>query len=174
MSPGVEGYEVRPAGPDELETLPELERAAARAFAPWGLDALFASATTPIETFRDAQARGHLLVAVHGHAPVGFAMISRVDWHAHLDELDVHPDHARRGVGRALVDAAMELARAEGRTRMTLATMRAIPFNGPWYQRLGFRELAEDELGAGLRTILRGELAGGYPRVDRVILGRDL
>lgn len=174
MSPGLEGVEVRLARPDELEQLPELERIAARAFAPWGLDVLFSSATTPIDVFRAAQERGHLLVAVRAGVPIGFAMISRVDWHAHLDELDVHPDHARQGVGRALVEAALALARSEGRTWMTLATMRAIPFNGPWYERLGFRELAEDELGPGLRTILRGELAGGYPRVDRVILGRDL
>jgi len=174
MSPAPEGFEVRLARPDEVGGLPDLERAAARAFAPWGLDALFSSATTPIEIFRDAQAREHLIVAVREGAPVGFAMISRVDWHAHLDELDVHPEHARRGIGRALVDAAIERARAEERTRMTLATMRAIPFNGPWYARMGFRELAEEELGPGLRTILRAELAGGYPRPDRVILGRDL
>lgn len=174
MSPPAEGFEIRLAHSDEAPAVPAIERAAAAAFAPWGLDALFASATTPLEVLAEAQARDHLLVAVHGGRVIGFAMISRVDWHAHLDELGVHPEHGRRGVGRALLDAALERAHAEGRTRMTLATMRAIPFNGPWYQRLGFRELEERELGPGLRAILRRELAGGYPIADRVILGRDL
>ena len=52
--------------------------------------------------------------------------------------------------------------------------MRDVPFNGPWYRKLGFRELEERELGPGMRTIFRRELAGGYPVEQRVFLGRDL
>lgn len=174
MSPSTDTLEIRLARAEELGDLGGIERAAASAFAPWGLAELFASATTPLEVLREAHARDHVIVALRDARVIGFAMLSRVDWHAHLDELDVDPDHARRGVGRALVEAALERARAEGRGRLTLATMRAIPFNGPWYQRIGFRELDEHELGPGLRTILRRELAGGYPIADRVILGRDL
>ena len=161
---------------DDLTVLPIIERAAARLFAPWGLDVLFASATTPLPILREAQREERLLLALGPRTkrPIGFALLSRVDWHAHLDELDVHPDHGGRGVGRALVEASCEWARARGLTRITLATMREVPFNGPWYVRIGFRELEEPELGPGMRTIFERELRGGYPIERRVFLGRDL
>lgn len=166
---------IRPARDgDDLTALPDIEREAARLFAPWGLDVLFASATTPLEVHREAVREGRLLLAIEGERPIGFALLSRVDWHAHLDELDVHPDHGRRGIGTALVEAACAWARERGLPRMTLATMRDVPFNGPWYLRLGFRELEERELGPGLRSIFQRELAGGYPVEHRVFLVRDL
>ena len=59
----------------------------------------------------------HLLVALAGGGPIGF--VSGVET-THPDkgtemflyELSVHPDHRNRGVGRALVSALAELARA--------------------------------------------------------------
>ncbi|AKF03689.1 GNAT family N-acetyltransferase [Sandaracinus amylolyticus] len=160
---------------DDLATLGTIEREAARLFAPWGLDVLFGSATTPVAILDEARREQRLLLAVdHQDRPIGFALLSRVDWHGHLDELDVHPDHGQRGVGRALVEASIEWARARGLTRLTLATMRDVPFNGPWYLRLGFRELDEREIGPGMRTIFQRELAGGYPVERRVFLARDL
>lgn len=170
-----DGYQIRLAREEDIAVLPDIERGAAALFAPWGLDVLFASATTPLAVFGEARDNDHLLVATRADdVAIGFAMLSRVDWHAHLDEIDVLPDHGGKGVGRALVEASLDCARAEGRGRMTLATMREIPFNGPWYQRLGFRELEERELGPGLRTVFQRELAGGYPMEGRVILGLDL
>jgi ribosomal protein S18 acetylase RimI-like enzyme len=41
---------------------------------------------------------------------------------AHLRMLGVHPDHRRRGIGRLLVDACIEHARAQGKRRLTLDT----------------------------------------------------
>jgi GNAT superfamily N-acetyltransferase len=169
-----EGYAIRLAEPGDLESLPEIERAAATRFAPWGLDALFASATTPLAELETALCRGHLTVATHVDRAVGFAMMSRIDWHANLDEIDVLPEHGGLGLGRALVDAVIAIARREGRGRITLSTMRAVPFNAPWYARLGFREMTESELGAGMRTVFARELAFGFPMEHRVLMALDL
>lgn len=49
----------------------------------------------------------------------------------------VHPDYARKGVGRAIVDACLEAARAAGFRRIELAsTLPGVPF----YSALGFDE----------------------------------
>jgi len=65
-------------------------------------------------------------------------------WHeddCHLRELNVHPQHARRGLGRGLVDAVIDGARRRGCSRVVLTTFSHVPFNGPWYERLGFSVL---------------------------------
>ncbi len=60
---------------------------------------------------------------------------------AHLEQLSVRlPEHGRRGVGTALVHAACEEARWAGHDSLTLCTYRDVPWNGPFYRRLGFSE----------------------------------
>ena len=72
---------------------------------------------------------------------VGFAHLTFPDGFAHLEQLDVLATHHRRGIGSALVRAAMEEARWTGHDRLSLCTYRDLPWNGPFYARLGFREL---------------------------------
>lgn len=165
---------IRSARADELARVQEIEKAAAALFAPWALDALFASTSTPREVLAAAQAEDRLIVAALDGHPIGFAMTSRIDGHAHLDEIDVDPAYGRSGIGTALLGEVIRRARVSGLTRMTLGTMREVPFNGPWYRRVGFRELEEHELGPGLRALLHLELAGGYPIDRRVIMALDL
>ena len=55
-----------------------------------------------------------------------------------LDELAVTPAHGRRGVGRALVDEVLAWTAARGLPYVTLATFRDVPWNGPYYEKLGF------------------------------------
>lgn len=57
---------------------------------------------------------------------------------AHIRMLGVHPEARRRGVARALVDACVERARREGRTRVTLHTTQRMRAAQAMYERLGF------------------------------------
>jgi GNAT superfamily N-acetyltransferase len=57
---------------------------------------------------------------------------------AHVRAMFVRPDRTRRGLGRAILEAAQAAARAEGFTRLDLmATLPGVPL----YQALGFREV---------------------------------
>jgi GNAT superfamily N-acetyltransferase len=106
--------------------------------------------------------------------PVGFALGGVVGQNAHLDELDVLPDHGRRGLGRALVEAACDWAREAGYRAITLNTLSHIPWNGPFYERLGFRILAPAELTAEQNELLRREIEAGLPAENRVVMRREL
>jgi ribosomal protein S18 acetylase RimI-like enzyme len=71
-------------------------------------------------------------------AVIGFAVAWAVDGEGHLDELAVTPAHGRRGVGRALIDEVLAWSAARGLPSVTLITFRDVPWNGPYYEKLGF------------------------------------
>ena len=106
--------------------------------------------------------------------PVGFALVTIVDGSAHLHEMDVHPDHARRGLGTALVDAVVEWARGKRFSCATLTTFRHLPWNGPFYRRLGFAELSPAELTPGLARLLEQEVRDGLDGSKRLAMRLDL
>ena len=57
---------------------------------------------------------------------------------------------------------------------MTLTTFRDVPWNGPYYERCGFRVVEPGELGPGLRRIRAAEVARGLDAEPRVAMRQDL
>ena len=159
----------------EIEGLPEIERRAARLFPPEVVDPTLAEDTTPIAEFVRAQREARLLVARTAEARVvGFAHLDWVGGVAHLEELDVDPEHGRRGIGRRLVEAACDWARAQGCSHITLTTFRDVPWNAPFYARLGFVALREEELCDALRELRAAEAQDGLDPHKRIVMQRDL
>ncbi len=70
--------------------------------------------------------------------------------------------------------AVCDGARARGIATVTLCTFRDIPWNAPFYQRLGFRILDEDELTPGLAARVREEELGGLARELRAAMRLEL
>jgi GNAT superfamily N-acetyltransferase len=122
---------IRPARPEELVLLPELEVAA---------DTLFVSLSIgPLPPPGTPEELGSALVVLVAADPLaGFARIDQLAGGAHLEQLAVHPDHARHGTGRALLQAACRWAERAGYSELTLATYRDVPWNGPFYASEGF------------------------------------
>ncbi|MGW2250262.1 GNAT family N-acetyltransferase [Kitasatospora sp. NPDC001660] len=83
----------------------------------------------------------------------------------------MHPGHARRGIGRALIE---HLAATGDAPALTLTTFAGAPWNAPYYARCGFRPLADDELTPGLREIRRKEAEHGLDSRPRLCMRRDL
>ncbi|BAJ32680.1 hypothetical protein KSE_69210 [Kitasatospora setae KM-6054] len=67
---------------------------------------------------------------------------------------------SRRAVGR------------RGLRALTLVTFRSVPWNAPYYLRLGFRELPAADLTLPLRELLAEEAVFGLDPADRVCLHR--
>jgi GNAT superfamily N-acetyltransferase len=166
-----DGYKIERAAPRHIRFLAEIEREAAKMFIGHGVpDAVINEATSESE-FRSLQQAGHLWVAVsEADVPVGFAIVEIVDGAAHLEEIDVHPDHARKGLGSALVRAVCDWARQSGLPAVTLTTYRDLPWNAPLYARLGFRELAADRRSPALEALVREEEERGLESGRRVVM----
>jgi GNAT superfamily N-acetyltransferase len=95
---------------------------------------------------RDAS-RGRLLVATLEDRPVGVAALSSV-WSiehggraAWLEELYVEPSHRGRGIGRALLRAACDLAAASGAVAVDLEVDAGHARAARLYEAEGFRPL---------------------------------
>ena len=158
----VSGYEIRRAAPEHVPHLQAIELAATRVFPEEDLPEKARSEPIPLESYRSAAAEGRLWLALQvPEPPVGFALLEYLDGVVHLRELDVHPDHARRGLGTALLAAVSRWATLEGYEAITLTTFRHLSWNGPYYEREGFRELECDEITPGLARILNAEAAAG-------------
>lgn len=92
----------------------------------------------------------------------------------HLRELDVLPSHAGRGWGTFLLAETIRLAEQRGCRRVTLTTFVEVPFNGPWYQRRGFRFLEDAALTGPLREIRAQEVRAGLDRMPRKAMALEL
>jgi GNAT superfamily N-acetyltransferase len=166
-------YQIRLARRDEVALLSAIELAAAQLFAgtDLGLDDASLEDTAPVESLAAAQRAGMLWVAIAPSGePVGFAYGRMLGGEPYLAELDVHPNHGRRGLGTKLVRALIEWARAHGAAGVTLSTFRDVAWNGPFYARMGFRALAPDELGDAHRELIERERRKGLPVEKRVVM----
>ncbi|WP_030661208.1 GNAT family N-acetyltransferase [Streptomyces rimosus] len=165
---------VRPARPGELSVLRDIERAAGELFRGRDMARIADDEPASLAELAGYQQAGRALVACdgagRGDVPIAYLLWEPVDGCAHIEQVSVHPDGARRGLGRALIERAW---RDSGLPALTLTTFADVPWNAPYYARIGFRVLAESELTPGLRKIRRREGELGLDRWKRVCMRRD-
>ena len=160
---------------DELPLLQAIGVAAGRRFAEVGMPAVAEDPPLEVEALERWRAAGRAWVSTDrdGH-PVGFAVLDVVDGVAHLEEISVLPDVQGRGHGMALLRAVEAWARRKGNRWITLTTFADVPFNRPWYEKRGYRVLAEDEWTPGLSARRAEEAAHGLDPTQRVVMAKDL
>ena len=119
---------------------------------------------------------GEVLVAVKGDAIVGhLQLIDAVDGTSEIKSMAVEAAHRGRGIGRALIDAAIDLTRATGRSTLTVATAAADVGNLRFYQLAGFRMRSiERDVFTPVVGYPAGLLVEGIRLRDRVWLDLDL
>lgn len=169
------GVTIRSARPTELPLLAPLELRAAERFSDSAH--AYARALPPFDAgeLAELERAGTVWVAVEGDsAPVGFAIAGWLGNEPYLHELDVEPSHARRGVGRALIRRVAEWARSTGSCVLALSTFRDVPWNGPYYQRLGFEVVPLEEYTAEQHAQRVRDGAAGMLIESRVIMRAQL
>jgi len=166
-------YSIELARKQDLALIPAIELAAARLLAGYAPESVLAEATSQ-EDLNQALGRGCLWVALKHDVPVGFAQVEQLEPKvSHLKEIDVLREHGRRGLGTRLVQTVCKCAAESGLTAVTLTTFRDVPWNMPFYQRLGFNEIPAAEQSAALIAVLEQEAARGLDRTRRVAMRRS-
>ena len=166
---------IRAARADDVPSLIAIERAAGETFRALGMDLVADDDPESAQELVSYVDGARAFVAVDAAAvPVGYLLLDVVDGSAHIDQASILPEHARRGIGRALLERAAEWAAENTLKALTLTTYVEVPWNGPYYERLGFRYLRPDEETTGLRAIRDGERASGLDAWPRACMRRDL
>jgi GNAT superfamily N-acetyltransferase len=96
-----------------------------------------------VDALRAKAAYEHLIVATVGNTLVGCAFAAIRDDCVYVGKLAVAAAARRRGVARALIDAAARLARDHGRTALELQTRIELTENHATFAALGFAKVAE-------------------------------
>ncbi|TDV52051.1 GNAT family N-acetyltransferase [Actinophytocola oryzae] len=165
---------VRPAREADIPVLRSLERAAGQPFLAIGMTSVAQDEPPSAATLSGFVAEGRAWVYEVDGRPVAYLLAEVVDGNGHVEQVSVHPDHARRRLGRVLIDHLLEWARRRDLPAVTLTTYTEVPWNGPYYERCGFRYLTEAEETPGLRAIRAAELAHGLDRWPRACMRLDL
>ena len=169
------GQRIRAARADDLPVLVEIERAASETFRTLGMHLVADDDPGTVDELAPYAADGRAFVsAAPDDQPIAYLLLDLVDGAAHIEQVSVHPFHARRGLGRALIEHAASWAVARGLRALTLTTYVCVPWNGPYYERLGFRYLRVDEETPGLRAVRERERASGLDTWPRASMSRSL
>ena len=80
----------------------------------------------------------------------------------------------RRGIGAALVEEACQLARRERQAAVTLSTFIDVPWNGPFYERMGFRYLRREEWTPALHVLHLREIDKKLPMERRSFMRKEV
>ena len=174
IAPDTSNWHIRLARPEDALAMPAIERAAGAMFARIeGFEWVAGQEPVPVDRLRRYIARGHCLVTTAGDTLVGFIATEPFGRELHIRELDVHPGWQGRGLGAALLRACFIDAGNTGFAAITLTTFAEVPWNAPFYRRMGFRDVAGTDH-PRLAAELEREAAHGMPPGSRVGMIREL
>lgn len=166
---------LREAVPEDESTIRAVELDAARAYAavPGHAFCLDLPARDAAEHAR-VRAEGVAFVGEIEGRLAGFLLIRPLDGHAHLLELAVALAYQRRGLGGRLIARGEAWARSQGYKEVTLTTFREVPWNEPYYRRLGYEIFEPTADRPEFRALLADEVAAGFTRTPRVAMRKRL
>ena len=143
--------EVRDLRPDEFAEAGRVTAAAYEEFAPGAaspnrdyLDRVAdvagrAEHAVILGAFDGDRVLGSVTLELEDRIRGGFGRPPLAEDEAHVRMLGVDPDLQRRGIGAALMEAAIERARSAGKRRLTLETAEVMTVAQAMYERMGFR-----------------------------------
>lgn len=161
---------IRPPRAAELSELSLIECEADRRYIDSPFPELAGTEGLPLDVAARLHAEGRLLVAAAKDHVVGFLgwCVEQDPAYFGISQVSVRPEHGRRGIGTRLMKVAIDLARAGDHHWVVLNTQLDVPWNEPWYRRLGFEVVPSTEWPAWMRQCVDDQKADGISWDRRV------
>ena len=144
---------IRPAKFADIPAIIEVEISAGALFEGTHMDWAVGETST-VDSLRECIAQNQVWVAEVDGMVVGYGCGMDLDGSFYIEEVSVGRSHHRQGIGRMLIDHMAGEARNLGYRAVTLTTDRTLPWNAPYYERLGFSIMKDSELSPQLRAAL--------------------
>jgi len=154
MTPDIRAARIRPAGPEDLDAIRRIARAAYALYVP----RIGREPAPMVADFTASIAAGAAWVA--GAPVVGFVVAYRRGDHWHLENVAVEPSAQGTGLGGALIAHVEAMARAAGAVAVELYTNARMTENMSLYPRLGYTETGRALENGFDRVFYRKELPG--------------
>jgi GNAT superfamily N-acetyltransferase len=168
-------FYIRKARSTDIPLLEHVERSAAEVFRTVDLGFLLDGPTVDPYHLSSMAVSNHLWVAVNKwDQPIGFLGGETLEGNFHVVEISVSQDFQNRGIGKSLMKAMVEQVTQEGYRAITLTTYRDLPWNGPWYAKMGFVEVKAMEMGQTYLGILDHEAQNGLQIERRCVMRKIL
>ena len=170
-------YNIRKTQQYDLKYLQTVERLAGNAFRTLPELAWLADdSVTSIDEHKHIFAHGFSWVAFETTSQViaGFILAEIIEGDFYIKEVSVSEAYQKKGIGSKLFAIALESAKSLGVTTATLTTFKDVPWNAPYYERLGFVILTKDNLPNYLQITLQEETRAGLPSDLRCAMRKTL
>ena len=141
--------EIRLAKPDERAAVAEIVDAA---YSKW-IPVIGRKPAPMLADYDKLIAEGVVYVIAPEDTIIGVLVIWPVDDALLIENICVHPDQQRAGIGHKLIDFAEQKARAAGLKLMRLYTNQKFEVNQAYYRKLGYIETRRETTADGRHVV---------------------
>lgn len=169
-------YQLCGAAQEEIPDLIAIDLAAGQLFAGTGLlPETELGDHVPADVLSDAIPAGHIHTVRDAKGRLaGFTLTSVRRNALYLDQISVHPDHGRKGLGGVLLQRVIGEAKDRGLKTVLLSTFRDLPWNAPFYKRHGFRIVPKKRYETWMLQIEEIQAERGFDMSKRCFMARRL
>ncbi|WP_436492333.1 GNAT family N-acetyltransferase [Actinokineospora sp. HUAS TT18] len=162
--------EVRAARVGDFPRLQEIEVQAGSLFREVGLGFIADMPPPPEDYLRAFTDAGSCWVA-ETDVVAGYLLVEEIGGCGHIAQVSVDPRFRGQRLGSRLIDQAGAWAKENRLHALTLTTYRDLPWNAPYYERIGFRII---EPTPALSVLVKYETKIGLDPAARVCMRREL
>ncbi len=163
---------IRLASADDVPKVAPLEKAAAELFRTIGMDAVADDPPIADTILLQAVEDNRLWVAVEYGVLKAYLLGDFLPQSLHIEQVTVHPDAARRGLGALMIESVSADPRSKQRGLLTLTSFANVPWNGPYYERIGFVDIPESEWPEGVAEKVAADSKHGLDVWPRLVMQR--
>ncbi len=163
---------IRLGSTDEIHKVAPLEQAAAEAFREIGMAAVADEPPIAESLLMQAAEERRFWVAVEYGVLKAYLLGDFLPKSLHIEQVTVHPDASRRGLGALMIESVSADPRSKERGLITLTSFANVPWNAPYYERIGFVEIPREEWPEGIAEKYDAEQGTNSAEWPRVVMQR--